>query len=53
MTQRQLAYQLQVSIQAVSKWERGVSYPDISLLIPITTLFAVSLDELFGLTDKK
>ncbi len=48
MTQRQLAYYLKVSMQAVSKWERGLAYPDMSLLVPITELFKITLDELFG-----
>ena len=48
MTQRQLAYHLRVSVQAVSKWERGCAYPDISLLVPIARLFSVTLDQLFG-----
>lgn len=48
MTQRQLAYHLRVSTQAVSKWERGQAYPDMTLLVPIARLFSVTLDELFG-----
>lgn len=48
MTQRQLAYELRVSMQAVSKWERGQAYPDMSLLVPIARLFSITLDELFG-----
>ncbi len=48
MTQRQLAYYLKVSMQAVSKWEREQAYPDMSLLVPIARLFSVTLDELFG-----
>ncbi len=48
MTQRQLAFCLRVSVQAVSKWERGLTYPDITLLLPLSHLFSVSLDELFG-----
>jgi len=51
MTQRQLAWHLRVSIQAVSKWERGRAYPDVDLLIPIARLFSVTLDELFGRND--
>lgn len=47
MTQRELAYHLHVSEQAVSKWERDQSYPDTTLLLSIARLFAVSLDELF------
>ena len=51
MTQGELAQYLCVSIQAVSKWERGYSYPDTSLLLPIAKKFDVTLDELFGRTD--
>ena len=48
MTQEQLAQELGVTAQAVSKWENALSYPDISLLVPMADLFEVSLDELFG-----
>jgi transcriptional regulator with XRE-family HTH domain len=48
MTQRHLAYHLRVSVQAVSKWERSKTYPDVMLLPVIADLFSVSLDELFG-----
>ncbi|MBE6577865.1 MAG: helix-turn-helix transcriptional regulator [Ruminococcaceae bacterium] len=48
MTQRELAFHLRVSVQAVSKWERGSTYPDLSLLLPIAELFGVTIDELFG-----
>ncbi len=47
MTQRDLALRLNVSIQAVSKWERSYSYPDVTLLVPIADIFSVTLDELF------
>jgi transcriptional regulator with XRE-family HTH domain len=41
MTQRELSERLHVSDKAVSKWERGVNYPDISLFdeISITLSF--------------
>ena len=48
ITQRQLAYKLRVSMQAVSKWEREQAYPDLTLLVPIARFFGVTLDELFG-----
>ena len=48
VTQRQLAYKLRVSMQAVSKWEREQAYPDLTLLVPIARFFGVTLDELFG-----
>ncbi len=51
MTQRELAGHLNVSVQAVSKWERDRAYPDLALLLPIARLFNVTLDELFGRHD--
>ena len=48
MTQRALAYHLCVSVQAVSKWETGLSFPDVLLLPEIADFFAISLDALFG-----
>lgn len=47
LTQREMAEHLRVSAQAVSKWEAGLNYPDITLLCPIADLFGVTLDELF------
>lgn len=49
ITQEQLADYLNISYQSVSKWERGVSQPDISLVVPIARFFNVTADELFGL----
>jgi len=46
MTQAQVAEKLDVTYQAVSKWERGESMPDITLLPAIADLFDVSIDEL-------
>ena len=37
---------LNVSYQAISNWERGKSYPDISNIIMISDLYNISLDEL-------
>ena len=45
-TQRELAEKLFVSDKAVSKWERGLSLPDISLLIPLSDIMGVSVTEL-------
>lgn len=50
-TQEALANQLGVSFQAVSKWERGDSYPDITLLPVIACLFGKSIDELLGFNE--
>ena len=46
MTQRELADRLHVSDKAVSKWERGLSFPDVSLLIPLADCLGVSVTEL-------
>lgn len=51
LTQEQLAGMLGVTYQAVSKWETGNSYPDISLLPRLSEIFHVSLDSLFGKED--
>jgi len=46
MSQEQLADQLEVSRQAVSKWESGQTYPEMDKLISICKLFKCSLDDL-------
>lgn len=45
-TQKDLAQRLFVSDKAVSKWERGQSLPDISLLIPLAECLGVTVTEL-------
>ncbi len=46
MTQKNLADKLYVSDKAVSKWERGLCFPDISVLIPLTEILNISLYDL-------
>jgi transcriptional regulator with XRE-family HTH domain len=48
MTQEQLAQQLAISPQAVSRWETDFAMPDISLIVPIAEIFEVSTDILLG-----
>ena len=52
LTQEKLADYLFVSYQAVSKWECGLSNPDLSLIGPLTKLFNVTADELLCITSK-
>lgn len=48
LTQEELAEQLGVTFQAVSKWENDSGMPDISQVVPIAHVFGVSTDVLFG-----
>lgn len=48
ITQECLADKLDVSRQAVSKWESGTAYPDTEKLIQISKIFNVSLDDLIN-----
>lgn len=48
ITQEELAELFGVSCTAVSKWERGETYPDITLIFPLANYFNVSVDELMG-----
>lgn len=52
LTQEQLAERLNVSRQAVAKWERDGGLPDIENLIELSRRMGVTLDELLGLTPK-
>ena len=47
LTQELLADRLGVTSQAVSKWERQLSCPDVSLLPAMADVFGVAIDELF------
>lgn len=51
MTQHQLAEIISVSDKAVSKWENGRGYPDISLIEPLANALGVSVIELFSGED--
>lgn len=51
MTQRELAQALYVTESTVSKWERGLSYPDVSLVPPICRLLGISEHEFFTACD--
>lgn len=53
ITQERLADYLNISFQAVSKWENGTSLPDISLLKPLSNFFGVSIDFLLDNENMK
>lgn len=48
LTQEQLAEAVGVSPQAVSRWETGISFPDITLLPVLANLFNATTDTLLG-----
>lgn len=48
MTQTELADRLNLTRQAVSRYELGESFPDVSILVLIADIFAVTLDELIS-----
>lgn len=53
MTQQQLAEKLNVSFQAVSKWENGTSYPNTELLYDLGIILDSSVDEILSGTRKE
>ena len=53
LTQEKLADYLCVSYQAVSKWECGMSSPDLSLIVPLAKLLHVTTDELLCVNDEE
>jgi len=52
LTQAELADKLGVTDKSVSKWERGISMPDLSVIAEISQLFGISTDILLGLKEE-
>ena len=53
MTQQQLADKLKVSFQAVSKWENGITYPNIEILYELAITLNVTVDEILVGSEKE
>lgn len=51
MTQEDLAEFLNISSQAVSRWETNLAMPDINMLPSLANLFGVTIDELMGMDE--
>lgn len=51
-TQKDLAQRIPVSVAAVSKWERGLNYPDLSLMEPLAEILGITVSELLGLENE-
>lgn len=51
ITQDEMSQHFGITPQAISKWERGVTTPDISLLPDISAYFGITIDELFAISD--
>ena len=51
LTQEEVANHIGISFQAISKWERGDGYPDITMLPTLANYFEVSVDELIGMEE--
>lgn len=48
LTQEEVAQKLNISSQAVSKWENDLTYPDVTLLVAIAEMFNTTVDFLLG-----
>lgn len=46
MTQKALADKLYISSKAISKWETGISIPNVDMLIPLSKVLYVSVSEI-------
>lgn len=51
LSQKELARHMQVSVQAVSKWERGLSLPELCAVYDLSRLFGVTVDALMSVAE--
>lgn len=52
LTQKEIAESLNISVSAVSKWERGLNFPDLYLMEPLGDILGISVVTLLGLEDE-
>lgn len=52
LTQQQLADKLNISFQAISKWENGTAYPNIEILRDLATVLDISVDEILAGSER-
>lgn len=53
LTQEQLAEKINISFQAISKWENDLALPDITMMPVLASFFGVSMDEIFDFNLKE
>ena len=53
LTQTQLSEKLNVSFQAISKWENGVTFPNIEILKDLASVLEVTVDEILAGSEKE
>ena len=47
LTQKELANQIGISDKTISKWERGLGCPDVSLLKDLSEIFQINIEKIF------
>ena len=52
LTQSELADRLGISFQAVSKWENGITLPDVSILVDLASVLETSVDHILNGGEK-
>ena len=53
LTQAELGEKLNYSDKSISKWERGEGVPDLSVMMQLTDMYGVTLDEIVGIKTKE
>ena len=53
MTQKQLAEKMSISDKAISKWECGSGNPDVSLILELSSVLSIDVQELLAGYEKR